>query len=184
MTRPSLTDIRGLGDFATLFRWNISLTVPDALKTSPLLLDVSKINLHCESIDSPPKATNQKMEANIRGHKIFQPGITQYNNTLQLTCAETVDNYVHKFFKTWRTAIWSAATGTRTGTVAQLLCDITLERLDNTDTSIWTYLLKNAWLEDYEPGGSLDGTSSDYLKPSLTFSYDYFVEGPDAISLA
>lgn len=178
MARPSIAEIRGLGDFATLFRWDVAFTAPSGLTS----LAHAGINLRCESVDSPPKATNQKIEENIRGHKVFQPGITQYNNTIQLTCVETVDNYVHKFFGAWREAIWQVSTGKRSvGTDwSSLQAEIKLARMDSDDTVIWYYTLFGAFLEDYEPGGSLDGTSSDFLKPSLTFSYDYFKEGDAA----
>lgn len=177
MARPTIKDIKTLGDFATLFRWEVGITPPAAIASTATS---AGLNFRCESIDSPPKATNQKIEENIRGHKIFQPGITQYNNQIQLTMVETVDNFVHEFFSKWREALWLVSDGKRSGTGSDweaYKCDISLTRLKSDDTPAWYYVLYGAFLEDYEPGGSLDGSSSDFLKPSLTFSYDFFKEG-------
>lgn len=165
VARPSIAQIKALGDFATVFRWNISFIGASG---------GDAINLRCESIDSLPKITNQKIEANIRGHKFFQAGIGQYNNTIQLTCVETVNNYVHTFFKSLRDSSWAAKTGMSKGLAP---FELKIQRLDNADQPIWDYKLFGVFLEDYE-AGTLDGSSSEFLKPTLTFSYDYFQDGP------
>lgn len=173
MARPSIKDIKGIGDFAPIFRWNVEFKqVPHGMTARTGYLN--GINLRCESIDSPPKLTNQKIEVNVRGHKFFQPGAGQYNNQIQLTCVETVDNFIHTFLKEWRDLIWEVKTGVRAQVLADLMGQIVIERLDARDTPIWQYTLHGVFLEDYEPGGSLDGSSSEYLKPSMTFSYDWF----------
>lgn len=174
MPRPSIDDIRSIGDVATLYRWNVDfVSFPTALAGPPT---TESLNLRAETTEMP-KRTGQSIETLIRGHKVKQPGIYDYGNVLTMTFVETVDSVIANFMRNWR----EICSETRTG-IAQNKVDveatILITRLNNLDESIWEYKLVGCFLEDMEAGGTLDGQSSDSIKPSLTFSYDYFEDRP------
>lgn len=169
MTRPTIEQIRAIGDFATLIRWNLKITkFPTAISTT---MTSENFNLRVETTDVP-KATNAPIDVNIRGHKVRQPGITSYTNTLNVQCVEDVKSTVSSFLKAWREICWKTGDGT-SFPKAQAEGKLLLERLDNQDNVIWKYEIIGVFLEDYETP-NLDGTSSDVLRPSMIFSYDYF----------
>lgn len=170
MARPSIDQIRSIGNVTQLFRWNLQIAAfPSAITAPPT---TEALNLRCESVELP-KLTNQPVEVNIRGHKVKQPGIGQYAGTLQMTFIETVDNVVHNFLRQWREACWQTKTGiSRPKTELEAI--ILIHRLNQQDEPIWEYKLIGAFLEDYDAGGTLDGTSTESLRPVFTLSYDYF----------
>lgn len=173
MPRPTIEQIRSLGDFQTIFRWNISmLEEPTAL---PNLISKDKFNFLCETA-TVPKATLNTYEVNIRGHKIHNNGIMTYDNTITLTMAETVSADIRKFIRRWREAYWQTRTGRASGDTNSLKAKFSLELLDNTDTVDWRIILVGCLLQDHDLG-QLDGVSSDSMRPTLTFMYDYYDDG-------
>jgi len=173
MPRPGIEDIRGLTDFQALYRWNLTFAdFPTAVQGAPAATD---LNLRCETSELP-KATNQVIPVNIRGHRVKQPGITEYAGTLSFTFVETVDAKIKNFLKAWREAVWATGTGVWGGTDKKSLqCTIHIEQLDNQDNVKWTFKLIGCFLEDYDLG-QLAGDSSDVQRPSMTVSYDYFTD--------
>ena len=176
MPRPSIEQIRGVGDFQMVHRWNMRFASFPVLGIAgaPLTED---LNIRCESA-TIPKVTTQSIEINLRGHKVKQPGISNYDNIWTLTFLETVDNIVRLFFKGWRESIWQ----TRTGISAdkeELEATVILEQLNNQDDTIWQYTLFGGYLEDSD-FGTLDGATSDAQRPSFTLSYDFFEDVPVA----
>jgi len=172
MARPKIENIRSLGDFATLFRWNLKVSTPPAVAPE---FNTNTTNLRCESTNIP-MLSGQSMELNIRGHTVKQPGIYRYNGQITLTFVETVDAKIHKALRAWREACWQAKTG-----VTQLKSDLeavlVLEQLNNQDEVIWSYVLYGCFYEDGD-FGQLDGTSGDAQRVTLTCSYDYFEDNP------
>jgi hypothetical protein len=170
MARPTIDQVRGIGNVTQLFRWNLILAqFPAGLAAPP---QSEQLNLRCES-STIPKMTGTDTEVNIRGHKVRQPGLYQYNGNIQLTFVETVDNTIHNFLKAWREICWQTRTGVQLPK-NQVEAVILLQRLNQQDQAIWEYKLIGAFLQDYEPGGTLDSQGQDPLKPSLTLSYDLF----------
>jgi len=175
--KPTITNVRGLGDFAPIYNFDINIVFPNIQyiggQPTP-----DGINWRCQTTDLP-KMTGQSIEINIRGHKVKQPGIYNYSNTLTLAFVETVDNVISNFFKSWREACWATDSGAQYQKV-DVEAIITLVRLNRQDESIYHYTLYGCYLEDYEAGGTMDGSASDVVKPTMTISYDFFDDGPGA----
>ena len=169
-----ITELRGVGDFTTLYRWNLIFASFPAVGVVGFPL-TDDLNLRCESA-TLPNMTNEKIEINVRNHKIFQPGKGVYNGSIDLTFIETVDNIVHNFLKAWRELHHQTRTGVAVPK-SDLEALIILQRLDNADSPIWQYTLHGCFLEAYDDGGTL-GTDSDSLKPVLSVSYDFFDDSP------
>jgi hypothetical protein len=171
MARPTIDQIRSIGNVAQLVRWNVIFAqFPTGLAAAP---QSEALNLRCESSTIPKLSGASKTEIKIRGHKVNQPGIHTYSDSIVLTFLETVDNVVHQFLKNWRELNWQTKTGIQVPK-ADAEAMILLQRLDTEDNPIWEYKLVGCLLSDYEPGGTLGNAESEHLKPAMTISYDYF----------
>jgi hypothetical protein len=174
MPRPDIDQIRALGDFATLYQFNVYLTTAPRAVDSPPTED---LNLRCLTSELP-KAAGTSIEVHIRGHKIKQPGQYDPTHTLTMTFVETVDAKISQFLKNWREACWQTKTG-RQEKKEDVEAVITLVQLNRQDEPIWQYKLTGCYIEDYDPtGAGWDGTSTEVVRPSLTLSYDYFEDEP------
>lgn len=176
MTRPSITDVRGIQNFATVYQWNVMFsTLPKKVSTTALTSNNGEpLNFRCESTELP-KLTNESMIVSIRGHKIKQSGIHTYSNILTLIFVETVDNMISQFLHDWREACWEAKTGVQQ-TKQDIQAVMELHRLNSVDKEIWKYKMTGVYLEDFDLG-QLDGVTSEAFKPSIVLSYDYFEDG-------
>lgn len=170
--RPTLPELAGMGDFATVYQWGLVFI---KYPTVGLFPRPDAINLRCEST-SIPKTTNQKIETKIRGHAIRQPGIVDYDGQIILNFVETVDNTISMLITAWREACWLSLTGAQTPKWS-LDAIMQIVRLDRMNLPIWQYVLYGCFLEDADMG-QLDGSTSENFKPSITLSYDYFMDGP------
>jgi hypothetical protein len=174
MARPTIENVRAVGDWATTVNWNLTfVNFPKAIAGAPTKED---LNIRCESTDIP-KSTGTSTEIMIRGHKVKQPGLYMPAGTLVLTFNESVDNKISTFIRRWREACYETRTGFQ-NLKSQVECNIKLTRLNRQDVGIFEYELIGAFLEDYDPGGQLQGQSADLLKPTITVSYDYFKDAP------
>jgi len=93
---------------------------------------------------------------------------------------ETVDNRISHFIRNWREACSRSQTAHQF-TKAELDATILITRLNRQLLPIWEYKLIGCWLESYTLP-NLDGSTSDALKPGMTLSYDYFLDGPAGAS--
>ena len=169
MAKPTIEQIRGLGDFAVMYNWDLSFT------TFPQVAhpDSDSLNLRCVSADVP-KHTDDNIEINIRGHKKGQAGQRTYGGTIVLTFVETVDAMINNFLTAWSEACYATGTGVQQPN-ASVECDIQLHLLNRAGEPIYEWLLHGCRLEDHDPtGGTLSGDSNDTVKPTLTIRYDYY----------
>ena len=170
--RPNIENLRSLGNFTQAFRWVVEFTeLPSALSS----YKGDGINFRAESTGIP-KLNPQSSEVVIRGHKIKQPGVGEYENTITLTMVEFVDNYVSEFVRRWRELCWETENGSTglTHDKKDLEATMITTRLNNMDKPIWQYKFFGVFLETAEPGADLDASTSEPLKPALTLSFDYF----------
>lgn len=174
MAKISIDELRALPDYAQVTKWNLDfVTLPGV---GPLAFPISNaLNLRAESIEVP-KASNQKFEVMTRGHKVMQSGILDYGNTINITFTETVDSTIFKLVKAWRDMCWAPRTG-RSFSKADLEATILLTLLDNQDVARAKYTLYGC-IYEADDMGTLDGSTSDAMKPSLTLSFDFFVDAP------
>lgn len=172
MAKMSIDQLRALPDAAQVTKWEITfLTLPAVGALGLLAADA--LNLRCESVEIP-KASNQKFEIQIRGHKTLQPGILDYGNSLTLTFVETVDNTILKLVKGWRELMWSSRQG-RSFPKKDLEATLLISLLDNQDQLRAKYTVYGCFYES-DDFGTMDGSTSDAVKPSLTLSFDYYVD--------
>ena len=170
--RPSINDIIGLGNFLTNFRWFVTFS---SLGTLANDLKLDSLNVQCEGITFP-KVGVPSVEVQIRGHKVKQSGIADYGNTITLTLVETTDMFIFSTIKKWRELTWQTKTG-KTVNKQDMTTSVTITRLDNNDVPVWSVILHSCYLEDYDVGGDLDGSTADPTKPTMTLSFDYFEDG-------
>lgn len=174
MAKISIDQLRALPDYAQVTKWDMQfITLP---AVGPLALVIGDaLNLRCESIEIP-KHSNQKFEVSIRGHKTFSPGLIDYGNSMNITFTETVDNMLLKLVKGWRELIWSSRQG-RSFPKKDLEATLLITLLDNQDNIRAKYTVYGCFLES-DDFGQLDGSTSDAIKPSITLSFDYYVDMP------
>ena len=171
--RPSITDVRGLGDFMVSNLWVVEVTAPSATGD----IGFSKLNMHAVSFEIPKRSGNS-LEINIRGAKVKQPGDYDYSGQVTLTLAETEkDTNAHNLIAGWREAIIETNTN-RQKRKEEVECIVLIKRLNRqnmlTSTVTTQWKLWGVYLEDYELGELTD--AGDVIQPTLTLSYDFFEE--------
>lgn len=167
MPKPTIDQIRGIGDLATSYHWNLNFLTPPKIGTYP---ESALLNLRCMSTDVPT-ATVAPIAFKIRGHQVNQPGQIAYNGSITLKFVETVDNVVANFFRQWREACYQSKTGAQ-GAKSQVESIIQLERLNRQDEGIWGYKLVGCI---YQNGTTTPlGSDASNLEMDLTIAYDYF----------
>jgi len=171
MGRPSVSQLRSLGQLALSHRWEIDFTAFPTAVTSPGI-DSAGINLRCESA-TIPKATPNLVSNNIRGHEVAYQGITKYNGSIDLTFIETINHEMANFLVQWREVSYNVDSGTQSNK-NEVEATITLYLLDNQDNPKKKFTLIGALLEDYTPG-AIDN-ENNLVKPKITLHYDLFKE--------
>lgn len=164
-----IDEIRELGDFAPQYEYEVLIKSIPAL--AGLMKGIEAVNLRIQTINQP-KRTSQTIDVDIRGHKVRQPGIYNYGNTITINLVETVDNYVMNLIRRWREACMETETNIALPK-GEVETEITINKMNRQKDIVWSTVLHGCFLEDYEPG-DLDGATSDVIKPTMTISYDYF----------
>jgi hypothetical protein len=173
MSRISLSDIRGLPDYAEVYRWKIQFLQLPSVGVAGFPLSQA-LDLRCEST-AVPKLNNEKITIENRGHQTRRAGRSVYSENISMTFQETVDGSIHKFLKGWRELIWSTRGGvSRPQTDIEAV--IRLELLDKEDKPYWQYILYGVWLEDYTPPELT--AANDIIRIPVTFSLDFFTDSP------
>lgn len=171
MARPNIEQLRGLGDFATLYNWNIFITKGPNAGVGDLT--TMNTNLRCTST-TLPILSDKKITVAVRSHKVYQPGIHDYSNQITFTFVETVDSKVNRWLKQWREKCYRTKDGYHEKK-ADVEAELKIERLDRQDKPIWQYRLIGCFLENYTQS-DLQADASETFNPSMTISYDYFVD--------
>jgi len=171
MSRPTLQNIRGLADFATLYEWDLAFTAVPA----GLTINTDDVNFRCLS-STVPKMATPSAPVNIRGHQVNYNTVATYDGTITLSFVETIDNKISLIGKAWRDLIWQPNTG-KQASKADCQAEIILTRMDRSNNPIWAYKLIGCILTAYDPGGDF-ADSGDVVKPTFTLQYDMFIDGP------
>lgn len=182
--RPSVNQLRRLGNFSQMFRWGIKITqFPN--KLTAWQNTSQEFNIRALSASVPQK-TGQSSEIQIRGNMVRQPGIATYVSPWNCTLMETNDTYAQQMLKDWHNLYWDTnlrvSTGNSSGLTefkADLEGVIELYHLNNLDEPIYKYTLIGVYVDDYSRG-DFDGSTADPMQPNISFAYDYFLE--EAIS--
>jgi hypothetical protein len=196
MVKPTLSQVRTIGDFLTPFRWELVIREPlNFLGATPGargaatpsyyhdlggasgVLDA--LQVLCTSVDMPSKST-EKMTIDIRGHRHFQPGIMRPGGSLTIHFVETVDSHIAKLLMYWQESIWQMDSGAgtqmmrnRRPTNSATTDGIFLMRLNSLDRPAIEYQLLGAFLEGYQQP-PVDSSSPGPVDMTMTLSYDDF----------
>ena len=168
--RPTLTDVRSFGEYATAYRWSLQFYSPPSFTGWPSGID-GGFNVLCASTALPSKSI-EKITIGLRGHKHYQPGIVTPSSTIQFHFLENVHNAVHTWLIAWQEATWAHNMGVGVP-YDQLTADIAITRFDNSDVPVMAYVLRYCFLETYSLQ-QLDGTTSGPFGVDITLSYDDF----------
>ena len=168
MARPTVENIRGLGDFAHTNLWDIQIVD----RNDVLKLPEGAINFRAQSVELP-KRTGTSLEINIRGQKIKQPGDYDYSGTTTITLIETDDMLISKAISSWREKIIQTNTNSM-AKKSEIEIEIIMRRLNRQGEQSGVWVLLGCYLEDYELGDMSD--AGDLVLPTMTVSYDYFEE--------
>lgn len=174
--RPSKRElIDGVGEVATVYRWNITIDSAPAGLTVP-----DNFNLFCSSAMPPRREAGENIEIVIRGQKYQVPGIYDDSHNIELTFIENVNNSISTFLNDWQNLMWGGGADNLDGVLAtEYKADLRMTRLDNSDRPIWQYQPFGCWFMENDPVGSeLAGDSSEAVRPTLTLYFDYFTQGP------
>lgn len=166
--RPTINQVRGLTDFATSYQWYVTIQRAQgaAFPTA------NEVNLRCISSEVPI-LNDQPLETSIRGHKVWQPGIHNYTQSITLTLAESIDMKINQWIHDWREACWQSRTGVHK-TKDEVEATITLVRLNRQDKPIWNYHLIGCFLSEYTQDTL--GTENALFRPTMKIHYDFFVD--------
>lgn len=170
MATPTQEEVRGLGDFAMYHKWNLYFyKFPTGIT-----ITTEELNLRAISVDLP-KYTFDVSTTAIRGHEVHQTGIKKYNGQINMILVEGVTSPIADFIEEWSEMCWESITGIQR-LKSEYEGGILLLPLNNQGEKRDGYKLIGCWPEDYDHGGTFDGSNSDSVKMQITWRYDYFLK--------
>lgn len=168
---PTEEDVRSLGDFAPIYKWELTF-----LEGPFVTNDINGLNFRCVSA-TLPKKTFDEITVGIHGQDKYVCGRVKYN-TITLDFVETIDNFIALFLYNLHEAQWQTNTGIQ-APQAQVEFTCMLTRMNRQNQPTFAYQLVGCWIQDYSHSANpLQADTSDVIKPTLTIRYDYFIEGP------
>lgn len=172
MPKVELNQVRALNDVVHLNDWVIKfVTVPSGPGIEAF---ADGVDIRAISVDIP-RATLLPIQVDIRGHRYFVPGDTEFTPTLTLTLLETADMNVSDAMLKWREWAYETMTGYK-NPVDDIKADLKLFLLNRQLQPIWEFTLYGAWPTDFDPGGQLVGDKgADVMRPTVTLQYDFFL---------
>ena len=167
----SASDIGKIGDFQTTFNWLMSIGNPNAVA-----LASEDLHLRCISATLPEREP-QNMTLELHGHTVIRNGLVKQSGDITLSFVDDVDAVIMSNFRALEDKMWSVdstndSKGTRSS-FKDLTFTLTLVLLDNNDQATQTYTLHGCLLSKLSAGGEMN-SSNDFMKPSITVSYQYF----------
>jgi len=184
--RPTVNSMRSVGEYQRQYRWNIDFTMAKLLSgLQNVGLNIQPgaengdLNLLCETAELP-RRTNQGIVLMNRGSQIRLPGFTLPVGIISMSFVETVTHPIHSVIREWDNAIWSRIGPDGDNTASGLsnpdndlkLKQLDMLQLDSQDNIVRTWRLFGVFLEDFDPGGVLEGAVADVQRVSIMFSYD------------
>lgn len=168
--RPSIEEIRNLGMHASYYNWGLQfVSVPGGISG----FTSSDLNTRAISF-APPTRQQDNSEIRLRGHRVHQHGIMNYEGDLSLTLHETVDSKVGTFLEAWMDLQWAPISGVQVPkSLNQAVFLLTL--LDSQDVARKYYTIYGAWPYSINPGGDYGADNSDTVKWTVNFHYDYYI---------
>lgn len=168
--RPSIEDTRALGMHASYYNWGLQfVNLPAAISG----FTSSDLNTRAVSF-APPTRSQDEAEIALRGHKVYQHGIMNYNGPLDLVLHETVDRKVGTFLENWMNLQWTPISGIQVPkALNQAVLLLTL--LDSEDKAQKYYTIFGCWPTTFNHGGDYGADNSDTVKYSVSLRYDYYV---------
>ena len=166
MARPTIDNVRSLGDFMVSNLWDINIIGAGSV------LELAGLNFRAVSCEIP-KRTGNSLEINIRGQKVKQPGDYDYSGTITMTLAEGDQAQVHKALLALREMTINTRTNLQLPK-AGVESVITIRRLNRQGAPTHGYAIIGCFLEDYDLGELSD--AGEVVQPTITFSYDYFYD--------
>lgn len=160
--RPTIGTFRELPDLQKSYTWNFSTLRQPQFPGG--YIDAERLNMRMLSTELPRKE-NEVATVMIRGHQIFDPGISRVPGTITLTFVETVDAVIRNWI-----AAWESAVADKPGYFRTLTGDFRITMTDNQDRNNYAYDLLYCFLQSTQLP-TLEGGTSDPFQPSITLQY-------------
>lgn len=181
--RPSVNQLRRLGNWTQMFRWGIKIEKCPTLLQGKWGGISQSFNIRAMSASVPQK-TGETTEITIRGNTVRQPGKHSYQSPWNCNLKETNDTLIQQFIRDWKNLCWDTdlrvSSGNSSGLTAfhaDLEAVIGLYQLNNLDNPIYKYTLIGVYPED-DSRGDFDAESSEPMEPNVSFAFDFFTETP------
>ena len=167
MARSSLDDFQGsIVDPAQTWNYDLMFErLPTGVSGS-----TSMLRIRCQAV-TLPGVTFDPVDVEAHGIKLRFRGRRTYSNQFTATFIENVDYTTYSLFKQWHMLAlsWTNNTGVSSA-VYKVPCTITA--YDDPGNTVFEETLYGVWPQEVADI-SYDGSGSDYVKPEVTFAFDY-----------